>query len=153
MGEPLASRTTQLPTFCSIFFSGEKCSISEIGRAPMTIWARPARIGATRVTMSPAKYWLSASVLTMTSAPACRQASMPVMKARASPRLAEWRTMWSTPWARATCAVASVEPSSITSHSTVSKPSTARGSAASVTGRCSSSFRHGIWMISFMGAP
>src|SRR5690349_23169655 len=58
--------------------------------------------------------------------------------------------MWSTPCARATARVASVEPSSITSHSTVSKPGTSLGRSASVTGSDSSSSRQGIWMISFM---
>src|ERR1044071_7474893 len=37
------------------------------------------------------------------------------------------------------------------SHSTELKPGTSRGRSASVTGRVSSSFRHGIWMISFIG--
>ena len=45
---------------------------------------------------------------------------------------------------------ASVEPSSMTSHSTSSKPSTSRGRSGSVTGSDSSSLRQGIWMISFM---
>ena len=38
------------------------------------------------------------------------------------------------------------------SHSTVSNPGTWRGRSASVTGRVSSSFRQGIWMISFIAA-
>src|SRR5688500_4966932 len=58
--------------------------------------------------------------------------------------------MWSTPSSRATSIVRSVEPSSTISHSTVSKPSTARGRSRSVTGRVCSSSRQGIWMISFM---
>ena len=53
------------------------------------------------------------------------------------------RTMWSTPWARATSTVRSVEPSSMTSHSTVSKPGTSRGRSASVSGSVSSSFEAG----------
>src|SRR4051812_38480972 len=59
--------------------------------------------------------------------------------------------MWSTPLARATSTVRSVEPSSITSHSTTSKPGTSRGRSASVTGSVFSSSRQGIWMINFMG--
>ena len=58
-----------------------------IGRAPTTIWARPSRIGATRSAIESAEYWLSASVLTMTSAPAFRLASSPAMNARARPWL------------------------------------------------------------------
>ena len=61
------------------------------------------------------------------------------------------RTMWSTPFSRATSTVRSVDPSSMISHSTDSKPATSRGRSASVTGRVSSSFRHGIWMMSFIG--
>jgi len=40
----LASRTTQLPSFAAAFAWG-KCSVAQIGRAPMTISARPKRIG------------------------------------------------------------------------------------------------------------
>ena len=36
------------------------------------------------------------------------------------------------------------------SHSTSLKPGTSRGRSASVTGRVSSSFKHGIWMMSFI---
>ena len=63
-------------------------------------------------------YWLSASVLTITSAPSFRQASSPAWNAAARPLLLVSRTMWSTPPSRATSTVRSVEPSSITSHST-----------------------------------
>src|SRR6478672_4050710 len=116
--------------------------------------ASPARMGATSFGMSRASYWLSASVLTMTSAPSFRAASRPAWNPAASPLLFVSRTMWSTPWPRATSTVRSVEPSSMTSHSTVSKPSTSRGRSPSVSGRVSSSFRQGIWMISFMrGEP
>jgi hypothetical protein len=45
----------------------------------------------------------------------------------------------------------SLDPSSTMSRSTASKPSTARGSAARVAGKNSSSLKHGIWMISFIG--
>src|SRR4051794_28655938 len=112
--------------------------------------ALPARIGASSFGMSPALYWLSASVLTIRSAPSLRQASRPAWKPAASPLLFVSRTMWSTPCARATSTVRSVEPSSMTSHSTVSKPSTARGRSARVAGSVASSSRQGIWMMSFM---
>src|SRR4051812_22694239 len=101
--------------------------------------------------MSSAEYWLSASVLTITSAPSFSAASRPAWKPDARPLLLVSRTMWSTPFSRATSIVRSVEPSSITSHSTVSKPGTSRGRSRSVTGSVCSSFRQGIWMISFMG--
>ena len=39
----LVTRTTQLPIFCSSFFSGEKCSISEIGRAPINHIGLPGK--------------------------------------------------------------------------------------------------------------
>ena len=60
--------------------------------------------------------------------------------------------MWSTPCSRATSTVRSLEPSSITSHSTESTPGTSRGRSASVPGSVASSLKHGIWMISFMTA-
>src|SRR5262249_60804131 len=41
----------------------------------------------------------------------------------------------------------SVDPSSISSHSTESNPARSRGSSDSSLGRDSSSFRQGIWMI------
>src|SRR5689334_9290943 len=58
--------------------------------------------------------------------------------------------MWSTPWARATSSVPSVEPSSTTSHSTASKPGSSRGRSRSVAGSVRSSLKQGIWMISFI---
>ncbi len=122
-------------------------------RSPTTRSASPARIGATSFGMSAARYWLSASVLTITSAPSFSAASSPAWKAFARPRLLVSRTTWSTPCSRATATVRSVEPSSITSHSTSSKPSSSRGSSASVRGSVASSLKHGIWMISFMAAP
>ncbi len=69
--------------------------------------------------MSRPSYWLSASVLTITSAPSFSAASRPAWKPFARPLLFVSRTMWSTPFARATSMVRSVEPSSMTSHSTV----------------------------------
>jgi hypothetical protein len=100
--------------------------------------------------MSEPMYWLSASVLTMTSAPSFRQASRPAWKPAASPLLFVSLTMWSTPFSRATSIVRSVEPSSMMSHSTTSTPGTSRGRSASVAGRVASSLRQGIWMMSFM---
>src|SRR5688500_8465548 len=85
----------------------------------------------------------------MTAAPSLRATSSPAWKAAARPLLLVSRTMWSTPAARATSTVVSCDPSSITSHSTVSKPSTTRGRSANMAGSCSASFLHGTWMISF----
>ena len=129
----LATRTIQEPAFCSSFLASDQCAISAMGRAPTTISASPRKIGATSAGMSSALYWLSASVLTMMSAPRWMLASSPAMNAHASPRFVRTRTTWSTPCARATATVPSVDPSSTTSHSTTSTPATARGSAASVT--------------------
>src|SRR4051812_15120952 len=145
-----AWRTTHEPAFCSRFFSGEKCSILSVSRSPTTRSARPSTIGATSLGMSAPEYWLSASVLTITSAPSFRHASSPAWKPAARPLLFVSRTMWSTPCSRATSIVRSVEPSSMTSHSTTSTPGTSRGRSASVAGSVSSSFRQGIWMISFI---
>ena len=80
--------------------------------------------------MSDPSYWLSASVLTITSAPSFRPASSPAWKAAARPLLFVSRTMWSTPCSRATSIVRSVEPSSMISHSTVSNPAICAGEAA-----------------------
>ena len=77
--------------------------------------------------MSAPSYWLSASVLTITSAPSLSPASRPAWKAAARPLWLVRRTTWSTPCARATSIVRSVEPSSMISHSTTSNPSTCRG--------------------------
>src|SRR4051812_2346010 len=119
-------------------------------RSPTTMSARPAMIGSTSRGMSCERYWLSASVLTITSAPSLSAASSPAWKAVASPLLVVSRTRWSTPLWRATSTVPSVEPSSTTSHSTRSNPGTSRGSSASRRGRDSSSFRQGTWMTSFI---
>jgi hypothetical protein len=129
-----ARRTTSEPSRCRRFFSGEKCSIPMIWRSPTTMSASPAMIGATSLGMSAASYWLSASVLTTTSAPSFRQASRPAWKPAARPLLLVSRTMWSTPRSRATSTVRSVDPSSMTSHSTTSKPGTSRGRLPRVSG-------------------
>ena len=110
----------------------------------------PRGSAPTSLGMSAPKYWLSASVLTITSAPSFRQASSPAWKPAARPRLLVRRTMWSTPPARATSTVRSVEPSSITSHSTSSMPGISRGRSPSVSGSVCSSLKQGIWMMSFM---
>src|SRR4051812_25348193 len=86
----------------------------------------------------------------MMSAPSLRDASRPAWNAAASPLLLVRRTMWSTPCVRATSIVRSVEPSSMTSHSTSSVPGTWRGRSARVAGSWSSSLKQGIWMMSFM---
>jgi hypothetical protein len=135
----LATRTTQLPSFCSSFLIGLKCSMAAMGRAPITMSALPSRIGRVSAGMSSALYWLSASVLTITSAPCSRQACKPFMNPRARPWLRVWRTTWSTPWARATSTVLSVQPSSMMSHSTLSKPGTSRGRAARAMPRVAAS--------------
>src|SRR3954454_24756450 len=145
-----ARRTTHEPRRWSAFLSGEKCSIDITSRSPTTMSASPRTIGSTSLGMSPPKYWLSASVLTTTSAPSLSDASRPAWKPEARPLLLVSLTTWSTPCSRATATVRSVEPSSMISHSTSSNPGTSRGRSRSVTGRVSSSSRHGIWMISFM---
>src|SRR3954470_5436708 len=145
-----ACRTTHEPRRWSDFLSGEKCSIESTSRSPTTMSAVPARIGATSSGIAPASYWLSASVLTITSAPSFRQAASPAWTPPASPLLFVRRMMWSTPCSRATSIVRSVEPSSMISHSTASKPSTSFGRSRKVTGRVSSSLRQGIWMMSFI---
>ena len=148
---PESRRTTQLPSRCSPFFESEKWSIWETWRSPTTMSASPARIGATSLATSAPLYWLSASVLTTTSAPSFRQASRPAWKPAARPLLLVSRTMCSTPHSRATATVRSVEPSSMTSSSIASMPSIWRGRSAIVAGSVCSSLRQGIWMISFIG--
>ena len=72
---------------------------------------------------------------------------MPAMNAAARPRRRRNDTMWSTPCARATLTVSSVEPSSMTSTSTTSTPGMLRGRSASVPGSVLASSRQGIWMM------
>src|SRR3954462_5961538 len=145
-----AWRTTQDPAFCRRFFSGEKCSIVSVSRSPTTRSARPSTIGATSLGMSEPMYWLSASVLTMTSAPSLGHASRPAWKPAARPLLFVSLTMGPPPCSRATSIVRSVEPSSMMSHSTTSMPGISRGRSASVAGSVLSSLRQGIWMMSFI---
>src|SRR3954471_1863066 len=145
-----AWRTTHEPAFCRRFFSGEKCSILSVSRSPTTRSARPSTMGSTSLGMSEPMYWLSASVLTITSAPSFRHASRPAWKPAARPLLFVSLTMWSTPCSRATSTVRSVEPSSMMSHSTTSTPGMSRGRSASVAGSVASSLRQGIWMMSFI---
>src|SRR3954453_13567014 len=92
-----ARLTTALPRCWSRFFSGEKCSIDSTTLSPTTMSASPRMIGSTSLGMSPPKYWLSASVLTMTSAPSLRLASSPAGNAAASPLWFVRRAMWTAP--------------------------------------------------------
>ncbi len=141
---PLTTRTTQLPRRCRSFLTTEKCAMSLVGLAPITISACRSNIGFTSFSISLPKYWLSASVFTITSAPKERLTSSPVMKAFASPLLCRCLSTWSTPHFFAISTVLSVLPSSIISHSTVSKPGTDLGSSESVTGKLDSSLKQGI---------
>src|SRR5690242_20385153 len=54
---------------------------------------------------------------------------------------------------REASAVLSEEPSSMMSHSTVSKPSTFLGRSARAMASVSASLRQGIWMMSFISLP
>jgi hypothetical protein len=80
-----AWRTTHEPSFCRRFFSGEKCSILSVSRSPTTMSAVPATIGRDQERDVQREYWLSASVLTMTSAPSFRHASRPAWKPAPGP--------------------------------------------------------------------
>ena len=77
---------------------------------------------------------------------------MPAMKAAANPLCDRKRTTWSAPHARATSAVPSSEPSSMTSTSMTSMPSICFGRSLIVPGKVVASLRHGIWMTSFVMA-
>ncbi len=129
-----AWRTTHEPSRWSTFFSPEKCSIVLTWRSPTTMSASPRRIGSTSRGTSAPSYWLSASVLTITSAPSLSPASIPAWNAAASPLWLVSRTTWSIPCSRATATVRSVEPSSMMSHSTWSNPATVRGKRLNVSG-------------------
>ena len=81
------------------------------------------RSAPTSLGMSAPSYWLSASVLTITSAPSFRPASRPAWKRGREPLVVrEADDVVDAALARATSTVRSVEPSSMTSHSTASKP-------------------------------
>ena len=105
--------------------------------------------------MSAPRYWLSASVFTMTSAPRRSHASSPRHERRREPRFLGKRTMWWTPKATGgpLVWVPSVLPSSMISTSISSTPSRVRGRSARVWGRVSRSFRQGTWMMSFTPWP
>jgi hypothetical protein len=94
--------------------------------------------------MSSDSYWLSASVLTITSAPRARHSLSPRSKARARPWWVTSCTTWSTPHSRAISGVRSVLPSSTTKVSITSTPGSVLGREAKVTGRVASSFQQGI---------
>ena len=147
---PETLRTTHEPSVCSLRLGQEKCATWPTSRSPITMSAWPARMGAIRRGISLPAYCASASVLTMTSAPRRSEASRPAMKPAASPLRRVKRTMWSAPCSRATRAVPSVDPSSMTSTSTASRPGMERGIALRVSGSVASSFRQGIWTISFI---
>jgi len=94
--------------------------------------------------MSAPLYWLSASVLTMMSAPRRSEASSPAMKPLASPLFLVMRTICWTPDLRATSVVSSLLPSSMISTSISSTPGIWRGRSARVRGKVSASLKQGI---------
>jgi hypothetical protein len=96
-------------------------------------------------------YWLSPSVLTRMSAPSSKERTTPSRKDRPRPWVRAWWTKWVTPCSRATATVRSVHPSSMTRISISSTPGTWRGMVARTEGSVRSSFKQGIWTISFTG--
>ena len=148
---PTSARTTALPDCCRRFLNGEKCSIWSVCRSPTTMSASPRRIGSQSRGMSRPAYWLSPSVLTMMSAPSCRQASRPVRKAAPGRGCARGARCGRRRAAAPTSTVRSVLPSSMTRISTSSMPGIWRGMSATACGSVCSSLKQGIWMMSFMG--
>ena len=146
---PDARRTTQLPSRCRSLLLGLKCSTVRTCRSPTTMSARPARTGSTSRGMSEAGYWLSASVLTIASAPSLSAASSPAWKAVASPRCPVRRTIDAVPARDLDRAVGGA----VVDHQPLDPVEAGElpGSSASTWGSVSSSFRQGIWMISFIG--
>ena len=102
--------------------------------------------------MSAATYWLSASTVTITSAPERSAASIPAPKASASPRRRENRTTRVAPCSNAIVAVPSLEPSSTTIVSISSSPGTSAGRSASTRGNVSASSSAGMTTTSFIPA-
>ena len=119
---------------CNTRLIHEKSCISVIGRSPTTIIARPSRIGRTRSGRHAASYWLSASVLTITSAP--RRQRMPATPAAERTRKAlvvgQPHDVIDSARAREIDGAIAARRRRSRSHSTRSKPATWRGSAANV---------------------
>ena len=70
---PETVRTMPEPQRCIQRLSGEKCAILSVWRLPMTTSARPCEDGGDEARDVGARYWLSASVLTMMSAPSAER--------------------------------------------------------------------------------
>jgi len=148
IADPAAVPTTHEPKPESSRLLAPKCASPRRPRSPMTRSALPSSTGLTSSPIEAAWYWLSPSVLTMTSARSRSAASRPRRKARASPSRAGARTMWVTPARRATATVSSVEPSSITRTSMDVNPGSDEGSCAIVAASVPSSLWQGIWITS-----
>ena len=74
---PDSERTTLVPAVCSARLTTLNSATRPVCRSPTTMSASPASTGATRAGMHDESYWLSASVLTMTSAPRRSDSSIP----------------------------------------------------------------------------
>ena len=72
------------------------------------------------------------------------------LEGAARPLLLVSRTMWSTPWARATSTVSSFEPSSIDQQLDLVEARDRARDLGERLGKLRSSLKQGIWMISFM---
>ncbi len=69
--------TTLVPATCRTRLTAPNSATFWVWRSPTAMSARPSTIGATRSGMLEESYWLSASVLTMTSAPSRVASSIP----------------------------------------------------------------------------
>ncbi len=141
---------TILPKRWRIFLYQRKWATCPGLLSPMAISACPATKGATRSAIYEPGYWLSASVFTKISAHCWSANTIPARKASQRPLLAAKLSTCVTHKFLATCTVASVLPSSITSVSMWVMPGRDLGSSAKTLGKVPSSFLQGIWISNFM---
>jgi hypothetical protein len=149
---PLARRTTREPQRCRTLERSEKWAMVSVWRSPTTMSARPARIGATRRAMSAPRYWLSASVLTMMSAPRRRHASRPAHVGRREAAVA--REAEHVVDAELRGVLGGAVGAAVVDDEDLDAVDAGelRGRSAKVSPRWSRSFRQGIWMRSFTAA-
>ncbi len=141
---------TRVAIMLPIRFWGDICSICPRNLEPRTISAFCSMIGLIKSGICFWLYWKSPSVFTMISAPFSSAASRPVLNANARPRLVFRVMIQSAPAFFATVIVLSVEPSLITSTSTLLIPSIWRGISLITLSMVFSSLYAGMVMINFM---
>ena len=147
-----AWRTTHEPSRCSVFFSGEKCSIPVTSRSPTTMSARPSRIGAHELRdVGAVVLVVGVGVDDHVGAELQRRVDAGLEAGREALVVGQAHEVVDAVRARDRDRLVG---RAVVDHEPLDDVEARRpraGRSASVCGSCSASLKQGIWMMSFIG--